>query len=104
MNLSSIRFTLCCALALLLLPGLAAAQPASTIQYTLTFPAPQTHYVEVDAVVPTGGQAQVDLMMAVWTPGSYLVREYEKNVEDVTARARDGRVLPIEKTLKNRWR
>ena len=25
--------------------------------------------------------------MAVWTPGSYLVREYERNVEAVTAAA-----------------
>ena len=43
-------------------------------------------------------------MMAVWTPGSYLVREYEKNVENISARARDGGALAIEKTLKNRWR
>jgi predicted metalloprotease with PDZ domain len=98
------RATITSAMALLLLPGLAGAQPASTITYTLTFPAPQTHYVEVDAVVPTGGQAQVDLMMAVWTPGSYLVREYAQNVEGVSATARDGRSLPVEKTLKNRWR
>ena len=98
------RATIASALALLLLPRLAAAQPASTIAYTLTFPAPQTHYVEVDAVVPAGGQARVDLMMAVWTPGSYLVREYARNVEDVVAKTRDGRPLPIEKTQKNRWR
>ena len=104
MSLPTIRVTLWFTLALSIVPGLASAQPAPAIKYTLTFPAPQTHYVEVDAVVPTGGQAQVDLMMAVWTPGSYLVREYEKNVEGVTAKTRDGRVLPIEKTLKNRWR
>jgi predicted metalloprotease with PDZ domain len=104
MSLPTIRVKLSCALALLCLPGIAAAQPVSTITYTLTFPAPQTHYVEVDAVVPTGGQAQIDLMMAVWTPGSYLVREYERHVEGVTATARDGRALPVEKTLKNRWR
>ena len=34
-------------------------------------------------------------MMAVWTPGSYLVREYSRNVEAVTAagarRPRAGR-------------
>lgn len=104
MSLSTSRLKLSCALALLFLPGFAAAQSASAIRYTLTFPAPQTHYVEVDAVVPTDGQTQVDLMMAVWTPGSYLVREYEKNVEGVTAKARDGRALSIEKTLRNRWR
>ena len=25
------------------------------ISYTLRFPAPQTHYVEVEALIPTGG-------------------------------------------------
>ena len=54
----------------------ASAQNASApIRYTLSFPAPQTHYVEVSATVPTGGRADIDLMMPVWTPGSYLVRE-----------------------------
>jgi predicted metalloprotease with PDZ domain len=45
----------------------------------------------------------VELMMAVWTPGSYLVREYERNIERVTAAA-NGRPLGVEKTAKNRWR
>ena len=46
------------------------------IPYTVSFPAPHTHYVEVTATVPTARRASVELMMAVWTPGSYLVREY----------------------------
>jgi len=58
----------------------------------------------VEATFPAAGQPQVDLMMAVWTPGSYLVREYEKNVENVSAKASNGGALPIEKTIKNRWR
>jgi hypothetical protein len=53
----------------------AAAQTApEPIRYTLAFPAPHTHYVDVTAVVPTDRRPQVELMMAVWTPGSYLVR------------------------------
>ena len=44
------------------------------IRYTLSFPEPHTHYIEVAAVVPTGGRPTVELMMAVWTPGSYMVR------------------------------
>ena len=59
-----------------------AAEP---IRYTLRFPEPQTHYVEVEAVVPTDGLPHVDLMMAVWTPGSYLIREYARHVEDLKA-------------------
>ncbi|HEX6974633.1 MAG TPA: PDZ domain-containing protein, partial [Vicinamibacterales bacterium] len=86
-----------------LLAAGALAQPAEAIRYTVRFPAPQSHYVEVDASVPTGGRPSVELMMAVWTPGSYLVREYERHVEGVTATAA-GRVQRVEKTAKNRWR
>jgi predicted metalloprotease with PDZ domain len=86
----------------------AAAAGAQTapepIRYTLSFPAPQTHYVEVTATVPTGGRADVDLMMAVWTPGSYLVREYARNVEAVTAEDPNRRALDVDKSRKNQWR
>ncbi len=81
-----------------------AAQTADPIRYTLRFSAPHTHYVEVEAVYPTSGRPQVDLFMAVWTPGLYLVREYERHVENVTAKGADGRSRPVEKTRKNRWR
>jgi len=73
------------------------------IQYTVRFPDPQHNYVEVEARVPTDGRATIDMMMAVWTPGSYLVREYARNVEAVAASA-GGRALPLDKTTKNRWR
>lgn len=81
----------------------AAAQPRAPIRYTLRFPAPQTNYVDVEAVVPTDGRAAVELFMAVWTPGSYLIREYERNVEAVAATAA-GRPLAVDKPVKNRWR
>ncbi|HET9210972.1 MAG TPA: peptidase M61, partial [Thermoanaerobaculia bacterium] len=74
------------------------------ISYTLRFPAPQTHYVEVEARVPTDGRPEIELMMAVWTPGSYLVREYARTVEEVSATTESGEPLPVEKTVKNRWR
>jgi predicted metalloprotease with PDZ domain len=81
----------------------AASRSADPIRYTVRFPAPHTHYMEVTAVVPTGGRADVELMMAVWTPGSYLVREYQRNVERVTASVA-GRPLDVQKSEKNRWR
>jgi predicted metalloprotease with PDZ domain len=82
----------------------AVAQTAPPIRYTINFPAPQTHYVDVTATVPTAGRADVDLMMAVWTPGSYLVREYARNVEAVSAVGANGRVLDVDKSKKNHWR
>ena len=88
----------------------AAAQSAArtapaendAIRYAVSFPAPQTHYVEVSADVPTGRRPRIELMMAVWTPGSYLVREYARHVEALTATA-GGRAVPITKSDKNRW-
>ena len=84
-------------------PRDAQAASRAPIRYILTFPAPQTHYVEVAAAIPTRGRAEIELMMAVWTPGSYLVREFERNVEAVNASA-GGRQLAITKSDKNRWR
>jgi len=72
------------------------------IRYTLSFTAPHAHYVEVRAEVPTSGRNEVELMMAVWTPGSYLIREYERHVENVAATG-SGRALSVTKTAKNRW-
>ena len=81
----------------------ATAQPGEPIDYTLRFPAPHTHYLDVTAEVPTGGAAEIELMMAVWTPGSYLVREFARHVENIEAQAPDGTPLPVMKTRKNRW-
>lgn len=71
------------------------------VRYTVRFPEPHTHYLEVEASIPAGSP-QVDLFMAVWTPGSYLVREYARNVEAFSATA-GGKSLRWEKTTKNRW-
>ena len=74
------------------------------LRYTLQFPSPHTHYVDVTMTAPTGGRATVDLRMAVWTPGSYLVREYARHVEAMTAQTADGQPLCVNKISKNRWR
>jgi predicted metalloprotease with PDZ domain len=94
---------LVCLLTLVMMPGSIDAQSSDTIRYTLRFPAPHTHYVEVEGIYPTGGQPHLELFMAVWTPGSYLVREYERHVESVGAKGPDDRVRPVQKTRKNRW-
>jgi predicted metalloprotease with PDZ domain len=82
----------------------AAAGAAHPIRYVVRFPSPQSHLVEVEAWVPTEGMAEIELMMAVWTPGSYLVREYARHLEEISARGSDGRSVAVAKVRKNRWR
>lgn len=76
----------------------------NVVRYTISFPAPQTHYMEVEASYPTGGEKTLEVMMPVWSPGSYLVREYARNVENVSAANESGTKLAVTKSRKNRWR
>lgn len=67
------------------------------IRYTLHIAEPHTHYLEVQAEIPAAGCDHIELMMPVWTPGSYLVREFARQLEAFhTAGA-------WRKTRKNRW-
>jgi predicted metalloprotease with PDZ domain len=77
-----------------------AAWAAPAVEYTLRFPHRAQHYVEVEAKVPSEGKAQVDLMLPVWTPGSYLVRDYSRHLEALTIDGKDS----AERVAKNRWR
>ena len=85
-------------------PGILSAQALDPVSYTIRFPAPATHYAEVEASVPADGRSDIELMMATWTPGSYLVREYARHVEAVRAATPAGEPLAVAKSSKNRWR
>jgi predicted metalloprotease with PDZ domain len=79
-------------------------ESAEPIRYIVRFPAAHTHYVDVEARVPVRGSSSVEMMMAVWTPGSYLVREYARHLEGISATGPNGKVLELTKVRKNRWR
>lgn len=75
------------------------------IAYTVRFPEAAAHRAEVEARVPVPpGAGTVELMLPVWTPGSYLVREFARQVETLAAASPEGRPLRVEKSRKNRWR
>jgi len=83
----------------------AQSKPASSlnISYTVTFPEAQAHYADIEMNITGLHQKVLDLKMPVWTPGSYLVREYSKNVESFTAEAK-GEPIDATKIRKNIWR
>ncbi|MEA3287196.1 MAG: PDZ domain-containing protein [Candidatus Marinimicrobia bacterium] len=75
---------------------------AKSIHYKLSMPEPHTHLFEVEMRLE-GGRGKQVVALPVWTPGSYLVREYAKNVQDVSARSENGTPLIIQKIDKNHW-
>jgi predicted metalloprotease with PDZ domain len=66
-------------------------------------PKPQNHYYEVQMNISGNEDAQVEVKMPVWTPGSYLVREFSKNVNLVKAFTKDGKSISVTKKSKNAW-
>jgi predicted metalloprotease with PDZ domain len=76
-----------------------------SLEYHVAMPQPHTHYFEVQIHVKNYGNEQADFKLPVWTPGSYLIREYPKNVEGFSASGATNRTdLPFHKINKNTWR
>ncbi len=79
----------------------AGLQTGVTLHYYVTMPQPASHLFEVTLQV-TGWQSEVlDLRMPVWTPGSYLVREYARHLQDFSAQGASS--LAWRKLSKNHW-
>jgi len=78
---------------------------AKSIHFELSFSEPQAHYVDVEMVVEGfENEEYIDIKMPVWAPGSYLVREYSKNVERFQVKHSEGVTSQVQKIAKNTWR
>lgn len=81
---------------------------APQIAFTVSMPKPHTHMLEVEVLIKRRSEvpapAEELLVMPVWTPGSYLIREFERHVQDFAATDAAGQALQWEKLNKNTWR
>ena len=92
---------------LIVLPLIVAAQtPPVDISFTVAMPRPHTHLLEVDVAIKraASGPQEERLVMPVWTPGSYMVREFARHVQDFAATDAAGQSLKWEKINKDTWR
>lgn len=76
------------------------------VTYQISFPSPGAHLVQIRlefvAPAPATGDPGCTLWMAAWTPGSYLVREYARNVRALAARV-DDQPAEVRKLRKDTW-
>ncbi len=88
-----------------LAPNLASAQAKALdpIVYTIRIPEPATKTFNVEIRVPTEKRDSVILMMAIWSPGMYMLQNYSNQVSAFTAKATDGTVLDVTKPTPSRW-
>lgn len=75
-----------------------------TFHYEIAMPEPGTHVFRV-AFTATGPLPETaEVRMPVWSPGSYMIREYARHVQDLEVVDAAGRKLDVEKVSKNAWR
>ncbi len=74
------------------------------IAYTISMSKPYTHLLEVEMRVKwTQMPEKTELKLPVWTPGSYLIREYSRHVQSFAVKNPAGANLAWTKTNKNTW-
>jgi predicted metalloprotease with PDZ domain len=61
------------------------------------------HLVRVRLTVPEDLAAGARLVLPVWTPGSYVVRDYARHVQTIVATDASGRELPLTMDTRTSW-
>ncbi|ACB50963.1 Peptidase M61, glycyl monoaminopeptidase [Crocosphaera subtropica ATCC 51142] len=79
-------------------------QPSPSLTYFVKMPHPNSHLFEVGLQIEQWSNPVLNLKMPVWTPGSYLVREYARHIQDFKAVSKDKqKKLLSQKVSKNHW-
>jgi predicted metalloprotease with PDZ domain len=74
------------------------------VEYRVSWPEPHAHLFHVDAWFPGPLPEELTLRLPVWNPGSYLVREFARQVRGFQAVSEGGAALATRKTGKASWR
>lgn len=97
----------------------AKSHSAPRVHYNIKIESPRSHYAKVTLRIEDVKPGALDIYMPIWTPGSYLAREFAKNVESANAIGLTadeskmvfaekpinfGKTVEFTKTSKNTWR
>jgi predicted metalloprotease with PDZ domain len=77
---------------------------AATADYKVSFQNPNTHYIDVVMTVTGVQKDSFDVKMPIWIPGSYMVREFSRQVEGFHVEDETGNTVRFVKVRKNSWR
>ncbi|MBV1776736.1 PDZ domain-containing protein [Burkholderiaceae bacterium DAT-1] len=74
----------------------------NTIKYRIEATRPEAHLFTVSLTVDSPDPQGQAFSLPVWIPGSYLIREFAKNIVSIRAHSA-GRDVTLNKVDKNRW-
>jgi predicted metalloprotease with PDZ domain len=73
------------------------------VEYTLSFPAPEHRWMQVEARFPGVPAGPLQLRMARTSPGRYALHEFAKNVFDVAIAGGKGQRLAVTRPDPHQW-
>ncbi|HNH46387.1 MAG TPA: M61 family peptidase, partial [Myxococcota bacterium] len=71
------------------------------VVYRVGWEQADAHRFEVRIDLPAG---HGELTFPAWAPGSYLMREFAKNVRNISAHSPNGTPLTVHRPTRNHWR
>ncbi|MGH9219350.1 MAG: M61 family metallopeptidase, partial [Vicinamibacterales bacterium] len=76
---------------------------APAIEYTLSFPAPEHRWMQVDVRFPNVPAGPLQVRMARSSPGRYALHDFAKNVFDVSIVNGKGQPLTATRPDPHQW-
>ncbi len=74
------------------------------LHYSISIDNPDSHLVKVSITgEKPSSDGELNFFLPSWSPGSYLMREYGRNIRWVTAQTSNGEVLHHEQTTKSEY-
>lgn len=75
----------------------------STPLYRVRPVSPQAHLFEVEILIDPPSEGVLRLSMPAWIPGSYMIRDFARNIVAISALDEAGQPLALEKIDKQTW-
>lgn len=83
---------------------LSAGLIAKEVNYKLKIENPHRNYFNIEIICDVEYEEYIDFVMPAWTPGSYVIQNWSRNVFDVHGKNEENNELVLYKTGKQTWR
>jgi predicted metalloprotease with PDZ domain len=73
------------------------------LTYRIRPDAPRAHLLSVEIAIARPPANRLLLSMPAWIPGSYMIRDFARNILSITAKSADDQPLALDKLDKQTW-
>jgi len=79
-------------------------QDSFDIHYTVNVSSLAGHLIDVSLHINLASNEGHELSLPAWIPGSYMIRDFAKNLVEISAKDKDGNAVELRKLDKQTWK